>query len=183
VSGCNVNETFPEGAFGYDLQVTSQSDQYRVWMNTGSTGFNGNRQTMDQLIATLTSAPSCIGWCSVDIQIKSYDVGSKTGRIKWRKHNTESFTEETGFSVIDVNGVKVLKYENSNLFRDLENEDRVWGIFAEMKNSDGTTQIERGEFNPKNMRQSIPFNGETKIGNAKVLDTYIKMRNMSAYPY
>ena len=94
-----------------------------------------------------------------------------------------AFTEETGFSVIEVNGVKILKYENSNLFRSEENEDRVWGIFAEMKNSDGTIQIERGEFNPKNMRQSIPFNGGTKIGNAKVLDTFIKMRSMPAYPY
>lgn len=183
VAGCNVNETFPDGAFGYDLQVTSQSDQFRVWMNTGSTGFNGNRQTMDQLIASLTATPSCIGWCSVDIQIKSYDATSKTGVIKWRKRGTVAFTEETGFSVIEVNGVKILKYENSNLFRSEENEDRVWGIFAEMKNSDGTIQIERGEFNPKNMRQSIPFNGGTKIGNAKVLDTFIKMRSMPAYPY
>lgn len=183
VSGCNANETFPEATFGYDLQVTSLSDQYRLWVDADSTGFNGNRQTMDQLIASLTASYSCIGWCSVDIQIKSYDAGSKTGRIKWREHGTDAFVEETGFSVIDVNGIKILKYENSNLYRRLENEDRVWGIFAEFKNSDGSTQIERGEFNPKNMRQSIPFNGKTKIGNTKVLDTFIKMRGMAAYPY
>jgi len=182
ISGCNPNETFPEGSFGYDLQVTSQSDQYRVWVNSGSSGYFGV-QTIEQFISSLTSAPICIGWCTVDVQIKSYDPVSKTGRLNWRKNKTSTFTEETGFSVVEVNDVKILKYENSKLFRDIENEDRVWGIFAEVKISNGSTIIERGEFNPKNMRQSIPFNGETKIGNSKVLDTYTKMRSMPAYPY
>jgi hypothetical protein len=182
ISGCNVNEAFPEGTFGYDMQFTALSDQIRIWLNSGSTGFYNDR-TMSQLIARLTSSYVTIGWSSADIQIKSYDATNKVGVIKWRKHNTTPFTEETNFVILDLNGIKVLKYENSKLFRELDYTDDLWGIFAEFKNPDGSLQIERGDFYPKNMRQSLLFNGKTKIGNTKVLDTYIKMRNMPAYPY
>jgi len=183
IPGCNVNQAFPEGTFGYDMQVTRLSDQYRIWVNRNGLGFNGPLQTMDDLISYLRGTHTCIGWCSADIQIRSYNPSTKTGRMKWREHGPGDFTEETGFSVIEVNGIKILKYENSKLFRDLENNDDLYGIFAEFKNSDGSMRIERGDFYPKNIRQSVLFNGKTKIGNAKVLDTYTRMRGMPAFPY
>jgi hypothetical protein len=54
-----------------------------------------------------------------------------------------------------------------------DDEDRVWGILAEVKLANGSVKVEQGDFDSKNMRQSIPFNGSTKIGNAKVLDAFI----------
>ena len=183
VNGCNVNQTFPEGSFGYDLQVTTQSDSYRVWVSTGGNGFDGRSTSIDEILVNLKNYPSCVRWCNVEMQIKSYDSVAKTGRMQWRKRNTLPFIEETGFVVINLNGVNILKYENSNLLRVEDDEDRVWGILAEVKLANGSVKVEQGDFDSKNMRQSIPFNGSTKIGNAKVLDAFIKMRNMKPFPY
>jgi hypothetical protein len=90
-------------------------------------------------------------------------------------------TETKSFKVLKLNGELVMVYQIPLIYTKNNPDDSrsvVNGVFASFNG-----KIVDGQHWPTGREYQVGLDGNMKIGNKNILDTYLKMTGQPAYPY
>jgi len=198
-TGCDVSTIFPASTYAYRLNMSFDQETFKIWVGTWN-GYGDDKQT-STIDSWLTSSlvpnfTQSIGdQCNTTFNIVTYDKVAQTGTIKFsdmsdfKDCNTvfsnlskAKSTEVKKFKLKSVNGETVMVHEIPLMYvKNNPNDTRGrigYGLFGAYKG-----RILDGEYWPVGSQQVIGLDGNQKIGNKNLLDTYLKMTGQSAFPY
>jgi len=201
--GCDASTVFPASTYAYRAELTYDQEAYKMWVSSTWNGYgdsmNPKQTTVEGWIKASLDAKTnhAIGdQCNTALNIATYDQAAGTGTINF--FDMSSFATDCNtvfsnlskakspevktFKVLKINGQSVLVYQVPLLFaKNNPNDGRSTtgnGIFAAYNG-----KIFDGEYWPLGGKLLIGLDGNMKIGNKNLLDTYLKMTGQTAYPY
>ena len=200
--GCDVNTVFPASTYAYRANLSYDQEAYKVWVSTTWNGYgdgmNPKQTTVEGWIKASLDAKTthAIGeQCNTTLNIATYDQTAGTGTIRFfdmsdfaKDCNTvfsnlgkAKSTEIKSFKVSKVNGETVMLYQTPLIFKKNNPDDgrsQGNGLFAAYNG-----KIFDGENFVRGSSRQFGQDGKFKIGNKTLLDTYLKMTGLPAYPY
>jgi hypothetical protein len=200
---CDASMVFPASTFAYRAELSYDQDAYKIWVSTTWDGYGANmtpkQTTLEGWIKASLDAKTthAIGdQCNTALNIATYDQAAGTGTIRFADMSDfakdcdtvfsnlskAKSSEVKSFKVSKVNGQSVLVYQTPLIFKKNNPDDGRTasgnGLFASYNG-----KIFDGEFFPLGSKNQIGLDGNMKIGNKNLLDTYLKMTGQPAYPY
>jgi len=200
--GCDANTIFPASTYAYRLNLKYDQETVRIsvpttWNGYGD-GMNPKQTTLEGWIqASLKDKTThAIGnQCNTTLIIDSYNPAAQTGTIKFsdmsdfaRDCSTvfsnlgkAKSTETKSFKVLKLNGELVMVYQIPLIYTKNNPDDSrsvVNGVFASFNG-----KIVDGQHWPAGREYQVGLDGNMKIGNKNILDTYLKMTGQTAFPY
>ena len=200
--GCDLNTVFPASTYAYRVDASYDQEAYKVWVSTTWNGYgdgmNPKQTTVEGWIKASLDAKTthAIGeQCNTTLNIATYDQTAGTGTIRFfdmsdfaKDCNTvfsnlgkAKSTEIKSFKVSKVNGETVMLYQTPLIFKKNNPDDgrsQGNGLFAAYNG-----KIFDGENFVRGSSRQFGQDGKFKIGNKTLLDTYLKMTGLPAYPY
>jgi hypothetical protein len=201
--GCDVNTVFPANTYAYRLNLSYEQEAYKMNVSTTWNGYgdgmNPKQTTVEGWVkASLDPKTThAIGdQCNTTLNIATYDQAAGTGTIKfsdmsdYAKDCSTVFsnlgkaksTEIKSFKVSKVNGETVMVYQIPLIFKKNNPDDGRSqsgnGVFGSYNG-----KIFDGENFVRGASKQIGQDGKYKMGNKNILDTYLKMTGLPAYPY
>ena len=200
--GCDLNTVFPASTYAYRVDASYDQEAYKVWVSTTWNGYgdgmNPKQTTVEGWIKASLDAKTthAIGeQCNTTLNIATYDQTAGTGTIRFfdmsdfaKDCNTvfsnlgkAKSTEIKSFKVSNVNGETVMVYQTPLIFKKNNPDDgrsQGNGLFAAYNG-----KIFDGENFVRGSSRQFGQDGKFKIGNKTLLDTYLKMTGLPAYPY
>ena len=202
VPGCDVNTVFPASTYAYRLnlkygQETVKLNVSTTWNGYGD-GMNPKQTTLEGWIKASLDAKTthAIGnQCNTTLNIATYDQAAGTGTIKFSDMSDYATdcstvfsnlskaksTEIKSFKILTFNGEKIMVYQVPLIFtKNNPNDSKsfVNGVFTSFNG-----KIFDGEHWPSGSELQVGLDGDMKIGNKNIVDTYLKMTGLPAYPY
>ena len=200
--GCDVNTVFPASTYAYRANLSYDQEAYKVWVSTTWNGYgdgmNPKQTTVEGWIKASLDAKTthAIGdQCNTTLNIATYDQAAGTGTIRFsdmsdfatdcstvfKNLGKAKSTEIKSFKVSNVNGETVMVYQTPLIFKKNNPDDgrsQGNGLFAAYNG-----KIFDGENFVRGSSRQFGQDGKFKIGNKTLLDTYLKMTGLPAYPY
>ena len=188
VDGCSATAELPEGSYVYDMTASAVDDQYDFYISESWGGYLTTDYTetynQDQTM-TLAAFISYTAdeehrqfegqACNTAFWFTEYDATSKTGKMNWKRNNSETGcdnptltgdTETTNFSIKTVGGIEIMVAETSRLYRTGSgNSPRQLAMafaYIPADEADGRPLggIRSGNVKLRNYSQRIEFNGD-----------------------
>lgn len=202
VPGCDANTVFPASTYAYRLnlkygQETVKLDVSTTWNGYGD-GMNPKQTTLEGWIQASLKDKTSHGignLCNTTFIIDSYNPTARTGTIKFSDMSdfkdcstvfsnlgkAKSPPEIKSFKVFMLNRELVMVYQVPLIYsKNNPNDSKsfVNGVFASFNG-----KIFGGEHWPSGSDYQVGLDGNMKIGNKNIVDTYLKMTGLPAYPY
>ena len=202
VPGCDANTVFPASTYAYRLnlkygQETVKLDVSTTWNGYGD-GMNPKQTTLEGWIQASLKDKTSHGignLCNTTLIIDSYNPTARTGTIKFSdmsdfKDCSTVFSnlgkakpppEIKSFKVFMLNRELVMVYQVPLIYsKNNPNDSKSFanGVFASFNG-----KIFGGEHWPSGSDYQVGLDGNMKIGNKNIVDTYLKMTGLPAYPY
>jgi hypothetical protein len=196
---CDKEAVFSEDSYAYDITLGVSNDRYRNQISNDWTGYNttDDKKTVEAFIDASLKNTGWLGQdCNIGFMVKSYDPVAKKGVMLWSDEskftcdnaytNTFKSVEETAFEVKTVGETQMMVLDIASIYNKNNQNEGIGQKFIFNYMYDASIKkggFFQGTLTLKNTKRQLDFNGDTKLGNKGVLDSYLKGLGMTPYPY
>lgn len=203
ISGCDPNKLFPANTFAYTLRMSYDVDTYKTGHSATWKGYGDSltpkQSTLDGFLTVMLKnniAQATGNGCNVGFKITAYDPAKKTGTIafadmsKFRNCDTVfsnnninngNYSETKAFEIKTVGNQNLMLFQTPLIFIKNNPGDDPQATKRFIGESNGL--IYDGTYWAKGTEMVIDINGQQKLGNKNLLDTYLQATGAPAYPY